>query len=308
MLTGILNGVTGQLDKRFLLNAFFPTVVFSIALILAGAASASGVEPAVETWDALDATVKILLTVGWFTAVIVAANILATKVLGIVKLFEGYALPWGMRWAAKPGRNRQHAQAKQLWATAMSDDPGDAREQFQERFPVAPRKLTPGEVAPTRLGNLLLSAETYSRDRYGVDAVRVWPRLYHLLPEKLLTSMAEARASMELLLVVAFLAGVYAPLASIWLLATGAPDAWFFGALLGGALLSYTAYWGALAPATIYGDHVRAAFDLHRLELLAAMRTPIPATPDEERRTWTRATRLLEYGEPVTWRYVEAPK
>ena len=31
MLTGILNGVTGQLDKRFLLNAFFPTVVFSIA-------------------------------------------------------------------------------------------------------------------------------------------------------------------------------------------------------------------------------------------------------------------------------------
>jgi hypothetical protein len=308
MLAGILDGVTGQLDKRFLLNAFFPTVVFSVALILAGAAGSDGVEPAVDAWDKLDATVKVLLTVGWFAAVIVVANILATKVLGIVRLFEGYGLPWGTRWTAKSGRNHQHAQAKRLWEEATSNDPGDAKERFQQRFPVHPRELTPADVAPTRLGNLLLSAETYSQDRYGVDAVRVWPRLYHLLPEKLLTSMAEARASMELLLVVAFLAGLYAPLAAIWLLATGAPDAWFFGSLLGGAVLSYTAYWGALAPAAIYGDHVRAAFDLNRLELLAAMRTPVPATPDEERRTWTQATRLLEYGEPVTWRYVEAPK
>jgi hypothetical protein len=299
MLAGILNEVTGQLDRRFLLNAFFPTVVFSIALMLAAAAGADGVGGAVGWWDGLGATVKALLILGWFAAVIVAANVLANKALGIVRLFEGHTLLPQLK-LAELGKRRQHKKAK-----AALDDDGD---DFQRRYPVHPRNLGCEDVLPTALGNVLLSAETYSQDRYGVDAVRVWPRLYHLLPETLRTSMAEARAAMELMLVVAFLAGVYTLLASIYLIATAGPLPWFLGSLLGGTALAFTAYWGALSPAAVYGHHVRAAFDLHRLELLASMQAPTPATLDEERRTWEMAISFLDGGHAHPWRYVKAPK
>jgi hypothetical protein len=174
------------------------------------------------------------------------------------------------------------------------------------RFPVHKpvQSLAWDDLAPTSLGNVLKSAETYSEGRYGVQAVRVWPRLYHLLPEELKTALAEARASMEFLLVVAFFASVFVPVATIYLIAVEAPIRWTLAALLGGSLVGFVAYRGAHAPAEIYGDHVRAAFDLHRLELLEAVGAPLPATNEEERRTWPAVIRLLDRGAPPQWRYV----
>lgn len=50
---------------------------------------------------------------------------------------------------------------------------------------------------------------------------------------------------------------------------------------LGLAWLSYRA---ACAAAQVYGDGLETAFDLHRLDLRAALHLPIPRTLEEERR------------------------
>jgi hypothetical protein len=298
MVASILSQVTGQLEKRFLLNAFFPTLLFSIALGLTVAASFGGITGAIEWWNEQDTVVKTVLVVAWVALTFVFANVLANGTLGIVRLFEGYR--WPASWFASWGRNHQLNQAAQ--ALARSED------EFQRRFPPFPRELTKDQVAPTKLGNVLLSAERYPRDRYGVDSVRVWPRLFHLVPSEIGESMAAARASMEFLLVVAFLAALYVPLASIALIADAGPLAWFLASLLGGPAVAATAYFAALTPAAVYAQHVRAVFDLHRLELLKSLNVPFPATLEEERRTWDLLTPFLDQGHPHVWRYVVSGK
>jgi hypothetical protein len=293
VITGILGQVTGQLERRFLLNAFFPTMLFSLLAALVFTAETGGAADAVRRWEEETTAVRVLIVVGWVAAVLVAANLVANWTLWIIQLFEGYVGP--LRWFSRWGRKYQLGRA-----TSASDD------RRQTRYPVhkPAGALAWNDVAPTTLGNVLKSAETYSEGRYGVQAVRVWPRLYHLLPEELRTSLADARASMEFLLVVAFFGSIFAPVATLYLVYAEASLEWTLISLLGGSVVAFAAYRGAHAPAEIYGDHVRAAFDLHRLELLKAVGAPLPATNDEERRTWPDVIRFLDLGEPPQWRYV----
>jgi hypothetical protein len=293
LITGILGQVTGQFERRFLLNAFFPTVVFSLLAGVVVTAATGGVANAVRSWEGETPAVQTLIVIAWTAAVLVAANLVANGTFWIIQLFEGYVGP--LRWAA--GWAREY----QLGHALRADH--DLR---QRRYPVYPDKLRREDIAPTTLGNVLLSAETYPLHRYGVPATRVWPRLYVLLPGELRESLAAARASMEFLLVVAFYASAFVPTATVYLLWVEAPIEWTFVALVGGSLVALVAYRGAHAPAEIYGDHIRAAFDLHRFELLATLRAPRPATYAEERRIWQIVVRHLDWGDDPQWRYVDA--
>jgi hypothetical protein len=306
MVSAVLDQVTGQLDQRFVVNALFPVLIFGLGLGLALAVGTGGVEAGIGSWEGLDTALKTLIAIGAVGLVFVCANILASGMQGVVRLFEGY-LPSFLGPVASWARNARLKEAAKLLDKAAREDDAAfvAEDRFQRSFPVFPRSLSADRIAATRLGNVLRSAETYSRDRYGVDSVRIWPRLYALLPEDLTTSMTEARSSMEFLLAVAFLAGIYAPLASIYLVATSSSLIWVLSALLISSLVSLAAYLGALAPAAVYGDHIRVAFDLHRFELLAKAGVPLPATPAEEHRTWAAFIKFLEFGKPHnTWRYV----
>jgi len=302
MVSAILGQVSGQLDKRFILNAFFPTLVFGLALGAAVAAGAGGIAAAVDLWEGEDSLTKVLLVIGAVSLVLVGANLLSNGMQRVIELFEGYV--------GIPKRFADWARAHQLRRAAKLQakvDAGDqvAADAFQRSFPVYPRELRREHVAPTRLGNVLRSAETYPKDRYGVDSVRIWPRLYHLLPEAMTAAINEARSSMEFLLGIAFLAALYALLATSYLIASSAGLPWIACALVVPSLISVFAYLGALAPAGVYGEHIRAAFDLHRHDFLKAAGVPVPMTLAEEKRAWEMLTPLLERGrEFQAWRYV----
>jgi hypothetical protein len=299
VISTVLGQVTGQLDKRFLLNAFFPTLLFSLVIALVVTSGTGGVAGAVNHWDEASTAVRVLIVVGWVAVILVVANLVANGTLWIIQLFEGYSPPasWFSRW----GQSRQLKRVTRLDDT----DPTEA-ELIQLRFPVnKPRpELKWFDMAPTSLGNVLLSAETYPWRRYGAPAVRLWPRLYTLLPDEIRTALEAARSSMEFLLVVAFFASVFTVPATVYLICIETNIAWILAALLGGSFVAALAYRGAHVPAEIYGDHVRAAFDLHRRKLLVALGVPLPATVEEERRTWDELIRFLDRSEEPRWRYV----
>lgn len=296
MIATILGQVTGQLEKRFILNSFFPALVFALAFGATVAAGFSGPLPAIEAWEGDSTGEKVLIVVAAVAGVFLFANLLSNGMQWVIKLFEGYKLPG---WLAKPGRRRQLKHAKELVDKAHAGEAGSERaaDGFQLTFPIHPTTLTPNDVLPTRLGNLIRSAESYPRQRYGVDSVRFWPRLSPLLPESILAAMTAARTSMEFLLAVSLLSGIYAPIGSIYLIVQNADLSLILIVLVLGSVISIATYFAALAPAAVYGEQIRTAFDLHRHDLLKQLGMPLPASVVEERRLWRELVRFLDRGE-----------
>lgn len=293
MFASVLGQLVPQLDRRFILNAFFPTLVFVMLTGMLVISGAAGLDDAITWWDRQSTIVRVVLTVGAIAAVFVLANIVAASMLWIVRVFEGYAFPASL--FATPARRFRYAR----WDGKSEAD----KKKMRARFPEGASSAD--QVAPTRLGNILLSAERYPSARYHVDSKRTWPRLYHLLPEELRTALEEARSSMELLLAIAFLSGLFSVVGSVCLLAFEASTAWVLAALFGGASVSAITYAGALAPASIYGNLIRTAYDLHRHALIEALRLPCPATPGEERIVWSGVLGFLDGDDPdYSWRYV----
>jgi hypothetical protein len=60
-------------------------------------------------------------------------------------------------------------------------------------------------LLPTALGNILRAGEDITTDRYGLDAVVVWPRLYPLLPKELKSILNDLRNQLDFSIFVSFL-------------------------------------------------------------------------------------------------------
>lgn len=293
MFSTVLDQVTGQLEKRFLLNAFFPTLLFSMLIALVAVSCGPGLDEAIEWWGDQAGVVQVMLAIGAVAAVFVAANVVAGSMLWIIRLFEGYAFPASL--VAGMGRRYKFDR----WNQRSPEE----KKATRARFPEHPTNES--DVAPTRLGNILLSAEKYPQERYHVDSKRTWPRLYTLLPAELRAALEESRSSMELLLVVAFWAALFSPIGGVCLLFFGSSPYWGLAAVLGGAAVSGIAYAAALAPAAIYGSLIRTAYDLHRHTLIESLRLPRPATSGEERLVWPTVLAFLDGDDPEhSWRYV----
>jgi hypothetical protein len=162
---------------------------------------------------------------------------------------------------------------------------------------------------PTRLGNILKNAELYPMDRYQIDAVVVWPRLYGLLPENLVQAMDLSRGGMEHMLLLSALFAAFPLAAGGYLLVV--KGAWWLFLLCfwGGLAVAWSAYGSALDNAQLYGVQYKAAFDLHRNELLKQLRKPLPATQIEEKQTWKEVCQFLYRDHPrnsASWIYVDS--
>jgi len=255
VLTDVVRETTGLFDRRFLLNALLPTL---ITLGLLGAVVASTLtDPttALRAWNTLDGTVKVLAGTGIVVVAVLIAAIVSARAQSLIHCYEGL---WPGRLGhvlLLPGTHRHRRRARRLgFERGAADYPAD-----------------PADVLPTRLGNILRSAESYPSDRYGADAVLTWPRLFPLLPDKLTASLTAARAEIEFQVTISAQAAFFAVAAGGWLAVTGGPVWLFLTCYWGAAALAWATYRGTLAPARIYGEQVRVAFDLYRQELLTRL-------------------------------------
>jgi hypothetical protein len=152
---------------------------------------------------------------------------------------------------------------------------------------------------PTRLGNILRSAERRSDDKYGLDSAVCWTALWLVLPEQTRTELVQARSTLDS----ATRMWLWGALFIVW-------TPWTWWAVPVAILVPALAYHvGILGAATLFGDLVVAAYDLHRMSLYDALHLPRPTSPVEERRTsGPRATNALWGGldEPGI-RYTSGP-
>jgi hypothetical protein len=159
-----------------------------------------------------------------------------------------------------------------------------------------PRGLPVTDLMPTRLGNVLRRGERLAGERYGLDSMVVYPRIYPYVSERLAGAMAR---QLELLTTTASLAASLGLLSLITLPLLGRLDPWSL-VPVATAALSVLAYRGALVIAAYAGSLFGTVFDVHRFDLAAALHYKLPETAAEERELNQYLTRYLRKTERHT--------
>ncbi|HKT03656.1 MAG TPA: hypothetical protein VJT31_29360, partial [Rugosimonospora sp.] len=169
------------------------------------------------------------------------------------------------------------------------------------------RRLFPGPsvpLRPTALGNALAAMEHRAGAEYGWDAVVAWPRLYLVLGQPTRMVVDDRRDTLDTAARLAVTAGITA-IASAALLAR---SGWWLLLALAPLGVAALAYQGAVLAAVAYGDAVRAAFDLHRFDLLDKLHLPLPADQTAERTACDALSLLWRQGagQPLRYRHPDA--
>ncbi|CAM5322915.1 hypothetical protein [Streptomyces avidinii] len=289
MLGAFLGQTPGLFDRRFLLHLLLPSLGFclSVSVVLAG--SGLNIGQALRTWEGMSGSARALAGL----ALLLAAGLLASALSGcrtaICRLFEGYWTGFAAEAALRQGVAWHRRRCDALHRAPVS------RDGALSRYPLPTR---PEDFRPTRLGNVLRSAEQYPQVRYSMDAVVVWPRLYQILPDPMTATLAAARADLDAGLGLSVLCLLFGVVGAVEVLWEQGPWSWFLVLWWGGCFAAYLAYRSALAGASVYAQHVRVAFDLHRYDLIRQLGDEPPSSPEEERDYWYRLCQFWHRGIP----------
>lgn len=303
----------GLASGRFFRTGYLPTyaaAVFLLILVWAGAPGRPiNFSEVVRTASQLTAAQLFLLVL----ATTLVAILLQPLQLSVVRVLEGGFPRWlgsGPARSFQLWRKKRLAAAVQGWvdkAAALPEDDvsrdeliqraGAASARLQSRFP-----LPDHAVRATALGNALAAAEDAAGADYGLDAVVLWPRLYPLLGDRVRVIVDDLRDGMDASARLAA-TGALTAMSAVALLAWHS-GLWTLLALvpLGVAVLAYI---GAIRGAIALGTAMCVAFDLHRFDLLRALRLAVPADQDTERETNQDLSDFLRQGVPVPFVYAD---
>jgi hypothetical protein len=278
MLTSLSGGLLGLLDRRFVLSVWLPAMLLwggLGALVVTGL----GWPAAVHWWLRQPGQFQAVLLVVALAGITFWAYLVAALVPAFIRVGEGY---WP-RWLSKLARWRRRKHLARQ-ATLKKDAAAFAR--WHADYP-----LRASSVMPTRLGNVLRAAEDHALDRYGINAIVVWPRLYLLLPDSFTAAMAAAKTPLDLMAVIGALAVAFTVAGTT---IAGVMLSWYvaLACAAGGLLVTGLAYEGALQAARPYAQLIRAGFDVHRGLLLDAIGLRRPRTYSEELGQWKQLSHL----------------
>ncbi len=291
MMTNLWQSLGGKLAERWL------ELLFSPALLFWGLGAWLALPPA--RWAALEQALsagpnlRLALTVAAaLLGVMLSAAVARHLRFATLRLLEGYwPRPFAKLrggWIERAARRQEKQQTDFQKLAGQGLDQLDTKQladylRLDAALMQAP--ADPRYLMPTRLGNVLRAAELAPRDRYGLDGVVCWPRLWLLLPENVRDELGQARESLD----AAAELWLWAVLFLIW-------TPWACWLPLPALALALYAYRRALRAAEVYAALIQSAYDLHRFALYQALRWPPPANPAEERAQGKALTEFLWRG------------
>jgi hypothetical protein len=288
MYSKFLEGMTGKVAEQWVTNLLTPAFVF-----WAGGLAASiyrfGWNP-LKTWVLQQPqTFQVGLLIVGLLVIVTSAAIVQKGDRAVLRCLEGYWPNWlnSLRRFRIQHYIQQWEQNIQRWGklhTRGEDDltAEELNEYAQLDWLIIHSPSKKNQFMPTRLGNLLRASEYRSRDRYGLDAVVCWPRLWLLLPDSTRKELQEARAALNTAVRIcswSFLFLAWTALAW-WVPLLALPAAW-------------VSYRMALNTAAVYVDLLEATFDVHRNLLYQALRVKPPQNPLQESEDGKKLTQYL---------------
>jgi hypothetical protein len=282
--------LVGSTEKRWLINVFGPALIFWGA----GAwvwAQLYGLDAALKLWQGYATEVHIVLGVAGLVLALLTALLLESFAGWLLRCYEGY-------WPRWPGRARRRAEdlrrkQERLWLLRGQEingqaNPAQRAELARLDAELANRPRDPERSMPTRLGDILRSAEDHPRQKYGLDPIVLWPRLFPHLSQPLREALGATQDQLDLGLRLTTLALIYGVSWSIIAAVRGRWDVlgWTLPALPLAWLLWQSAHQAAIS----YAGLLRSAFDLHRFDVYTSMGWARPTESGKEK----------EYGAELT--------
>lgn len=326
MTAKVIESFGGKLAEQWVATLLTPAFIFWLGGFLT-AIQRLGWNTLITRYTAYPEPLQIAILVGALCIVAASAFVVQRFDTPIIRFLEGYWHPWLQPVRqTRIAHYRQHKQAfiqqgqtlrtleakqkarfqaiktiiETQGATSLTPTQQDEYRQLSERLltPTQQEALARIRLAlhnlpantdlmPTRLGNILRTAERRPLEKYGLDAIICWSRLWLLLPESAKKDLQDARADLN--------NSARLWLWSILFLVWAVFGAWWAISL--GILSALFAYYNwAIAAAITYGDLIEASFDLYRQLLYQALGWKKPDDPNEERRVGQQLTDYLWRG------------
>ena len=311
-LMNAVSAISGHFTKSFVLGTLLPTLVhvmFFAAVVLPIVPGVSLPGGQVNSFEALAAIVPVTI------AVLIVSGILFNLNIPIIRLYEGY--PWASSWIGqlrtahyrdKLVNLQQADMALQnlLWLRTISESRKEdvrnhrmgIRQRLQFEFP-----NRSDLILPTRLGNVIRAFEFYPSVHYGIDGITLWPRLVAKIDKEYAALISDAKTSLDFMLNCTVLSTlIVAALLSTGLIYPTVRYSWQTALvwcleLAAFAVAARLFYIGAIGRAGAWGDVVKSAFDLYRLDLLKQLGYGhMPTSSSEERPLWEDISNRMLYG------------
>jgi hypothetical protein len=163
-------------------------------------------------------------------------------------------------------------------------------------------------VAPTKMGNIAETIQSYAMRRYRCNLEVLWTNLMQIVQKdaKAQATLMEAKTQLDFLVACCWLTLLTGVIWSVIAFAV-VPSRWgFLLAALGGPFGGYLWYRAAAEQYRSFADVAMTLFDTFRFDLLGAMRLQAPADVDQERILWSAVDKLMTFGEQGNFRYEKA--
>src|SRR5215831_17736992 len=208
MMTKFWEALGGKLGEKWAASLLAPAAVFWAggfgAWVLDAGWDDSG-KRIVDWFDGRTGAEQAIVAVGALLALAGSAVVVSQLTLPVLRLLEGY-WPWPFSllrpWVGKPRANWLRRE-RRIFDRLAAKSEKQITEEEKRRYVTADVRLRRAppqqdDWMPTKLGNTLRSGETWPYEKYGLDAIVCWPRLWLVLSDGVKTELVEARKQLDL--------------------------------------------------------------------------------------------------------------
>lgn len=292
MTAKVLEGAGGKIAEQW-----FPSLLSSPLLFWVGGLLATlqhiKWQPLLKQFSEQPEPIQLAFLILFLSGAIASAFIIERLEFATLRGLEGYWHPIFNRLRNKLIRRQQknYERLDKQFQELINKNSRSSAENHQLSVTIAQLEALPlecSDLMPTRLGNVLRAYERKPAEKYGLDAIVCWSRLWLLLPDSVKADLNTARAELN----AAVRLWIWSVLFIVW---TG----WAWWALPVSVLSTWVAYEWAVSAAQTYGILIDATFDTHRHLLYQALRIDLPACNVQERTKGTLITNYLQNSDTV---------
>jgi hypothetical protein len=166
------------------------------------------------------------------------------------------------------------------------------------------------EVAPTKMGNIAGTIQSYAMRRYRCNLEIVWSNLLQVLQKNAAAqaTLQEAKTQLDFLVACCWLSLTTAAIWSAIFFVVVPSRLGFVATALAGPFIAYLWYRAAAEQYRSFADVAMTMLDMFRFDLLRAMQLRLPSDVEDERYTWEMFDKLVTFGREGNFRYVMGPE